>query len=736
MKGIRKMKTTLTILCAMFAAFAFGAEKKQAPKKTSITESELRAMAKAKPNAKDAGALYQVGMATNNVERQQEFFKASAACLLACGKYETYKKHVKDNLSNAKAFEESLKDKCKKCGGAGRKDRKCHVCSGKMGCPSCRGSGQTVSMGFDRPNGAKPCHKCSGSGKCHKCGGAGSTKEKCGACAGTGKVFLESIAERVFRNACNAIADAKSGKQPAAGNSAMSTTRANDTLRQLGSNSKTAAAEFDKLKQYDFLVNGCKLDLNDLWIVHAECASGNVNYSISMPVNQKPQAQFKDGSGLMHPDFYTSDIVLLIFPTPESRKVWSGAMGNACNKMVEWLKTAQANKVGHVEKELPESAFNGTPAYAFVDWIDSGARQSEYYRKALAKYIDSAEFAESARRIEFRCVIDSDDNERFTVTLSFGLKGEFPFRLLTAYRKKPNEIYSAVQELLQKVDPESIADVWKSQVERNSRFSRNIAGSNSSKRLSASPEVLEDARKSARSGYNQELSNDLCLSKWWSFTQDFPIGSRNSLVIKDSAGDWNYTLWLGENGVAQIRSFNPNYQLYEYHDYVFDYHLLTFPTPESRKRWHEVVKNSLGLMLEWIDIASKERIPFVVKPTYEAGKDVDDALKAWYNLITKGQEQTDLLKKTLRTRIDRSEYNRYGLPVSLICTIKSRDANFKEFRVNIQVQCGDRYQGMIFTASGTYERIQKECIRALHKIDPDALIDAWNEKYGRQDLFK
>ena len=85
----------------MFAVFAFGAETKQAPKKTSITESELRAMAKAKPNAKDAGTLYQVGLATNSVERQQEFFKASAACLLACGKDDTYQKHIRSKLTDA-----------------------------------------------------------------------------------------------------------------------------------------------------------------------------------------------------------------------------------------------------------------------------------------------------------------------------------------------------------------------------------------------------------------------------------------------------------------------------------------------------------------------------------------------------------------------------------------------------------------------------------------------------------
>ena len=216
------MKQLVAIVCAMFAAFAFGAEKKAAPKKTSITESELRAIAKAKPNAKDAGTLYRVGMATNNVERKQEFFKASAACLLACGKIDTYRKYIKGKLANVEAFEDSLKDKCKRCDGEGKKGYLCHACSGNGKCSTCKGSGQTVSVEFDRPNGTKPCHKCRGSGECNKCGGAGSTQAKCGSCAGTGKVFRESVAERVFRDTCIAIAEdpsvaAAKGKAAAAG---------------------------------------------------------------------------------------------------------------------------------------------------------------------------------------------------------------------------------------------------------------------------------------------------------------------------------------------------------------------------------------------------------------------------------------------------------------------------------------------------------------------------------------
>lgn len=199
--------TILTVICATLAACVFGAEKKPAPKKTSLTEAELRTIAKASPNVKDAGTLYSVGMATNNVEQRQEYLQASAACLLACGKNEIYKKHIKGKLGNVATFEESLKEKCKKCSGAGKKDSRCNVCSGKGRCSFCKGSGKTVSVGFDRPNGWKACHKCKGSGKCQKCGGGGSTKEKCATCGGTGKTFHESVAERVFRDTCMAIAN-------------------------------------------------------------------------------------------------------------------------------------------------------------------------------------------------------------------------------------------------------------------------------------------------------------------------------------------------------------------------------------------------------------------------------------------------------------------------------------------------------------------------------------------------
>lgn len=203
------MKAKLTIICVMSAICAVSAAQKPTAKKTSFSESELRALAKAVPDVKNAGQLYSVALATSNdVARQQAYLKASAAGLIACGKPDIYKRHVKGRLQNVAEFEAGLKDDCKQCSGNGTKDQRCLTCRGNGKCPSCKGTGQimtTVSLSFDKQS--KPCGKCNESGRCPKCDGEGSTMEKCFACAGTGKVFSKTVAALVFRDICNAIAD-------------------------------------------------------------------------------------------------------------------------------------------------------------------------------------------------------------------------------------------------------------------------------------------------------------------------------------------------------------------------------------------------------------------------------------------------------------------------------------------------------------------------------------------------
>ena len=202
------MRTALVIICFVPALCAVGAKNNVASRKTSLSESELRAIGVAAPDTKIASTLYHVAMATsNNVERKEAYLKSAAACLFACDKRDVYQKYIKDKIQNVAEFEDCLKEVCKKCSGKGKKARQCYICKGKGRCSSCKGSGYTVTMGFDRPNGSKPCRKCGGSGRCRECGGNGSAMEKCITCSGTGKVLSKAIAERIFHDSCNAIAD-------------------------------------------------------------------------------------------------------------------------------------------------------------------------------------------------------------------------------------------------------------------------------------------------------------------------------------------------------------------------------------------------------------------------------------------------------------------------------------------------------------------------------------------------
>ena len=60
------MKTILISLCMMLSLCATAADKKPSPKRMSLSESELRDMAKAEPSVKNAGALHSVAMATSS----------------------------------------------------------------------------------------------------------------------------------------------------------------------------------------------------------------------------------------------------------------------------------------------------------------------------------------------------------------------------------------------------------------------------------------------------------------------------------------------------------------------------------------------------------------------------------------------------------------------------------------------------------------------------------------------
>ncbi len=207
------MRTTLMVVSVMAALCAVGVVQKPQVKKTALSESELRTLAKADPDVKNAGLLYLTAMASsNNVERKQAYLKAAAACLIACGKQDIYKKRVRGELQDAAEFESELTDVCQQCSGTGTKALRCYACKGNGQCPECKGTGQVKAVkyaGFNKYHVAKPCNKCNESGCCQKCGGNGATGEKCLACAGTGHALSKTVAACVFHDSCNAIADGK-----------------------------------------------------------------------------------------------------------------------------------------------------------------------------------------------------------------------------------------------------------------------------------------------------------------------------------------------------------------------------------------------------------------------------------------------------------------------------------------------------------------------------------------------
>lgn len=221
MNRCKALEISLAVICALSVQCAIGAETIQVSsvRKTSISESELQSLATAAtadPDVRHAGMLHSVAMATSDVERQQKYLKAAAACLIACDKEKAYAKHIKGKLQNAAKVESELKGDCKKCSGSGLKKRWCTSCSGSGQCPGCKGAGEFMSVGFDGRTGSRPCRKCHGRRDCHKCRGEGAIKEKCLECAGLGKVFSKTVAECVFRDTCNALVkDAERARQEA-----------------------------------------------------------------------------------------------------------------------------------------------------------------------------------------------------------------------------------------------------------------------------------------------------------------------------------------------------------------------------------------------------------------------------------------------------------------------------------------------------------------------------------------
>ena len=388
------MKATLIILFAMSAMCAVGAAKKPTAKKTSFSAAELRTLATSVPTVKNASMLHSVAMATsNNVERKQEYLKAAAACLIACDKEDIYTKHIKGKLQNAMEFEGELKDDCRQCSGLGSKDRRCSVCNGSGRCSSCKGTGQVVTRTrydsrFNKYSESKPCSKCNESGRCNKCGGAGTIDGKCVTCAGTGKALSKEVAERVFRDSCNALADVKNGKVHTENNS----------KEQVKTNVKELYAQRCKATGGSAQVNYGPAIFG---IVEVENNDESYNFIVTeVSYSRQP-----------------TDWDFAVLPPNCSPDIWYLAVEECAEKIKEWVRVAKGNMVEHVEKEIPID--NDVKAYPGC--ITAGKGQGELFKKATrasysqyapesVKFIGSVEYSENFERFHVAIFMKCGEN--------------------------------------------------------------------------------------------------------------------------------------------------------------------------------------------------------------------------------------------------------------------------------------------------------------------------------------
>lgn len=444
-------------LCIVYALGAGGAVSKPSTKRTSLSEAELRTLATSVPDVKNAGALYSVAMATsNNVEVKQEYLKAAAACLVASGREDVYRKRVKSRLSNAEEVEGELNGDCSRCAGTGAKERRCSVCQGKGTCPTCKGSGQVVSVGFDGQNGSRSCRKCSGSGHCSKCDGGGSTKEKCTACAGSGKLFSKTVAACVFRDTCNALADRVG-----------TVVSQSDVTVNQGDKVNSEARISKSEENADSLAS--VREAEKLFAKRCEAAGGEVSvryddvqYSIFKNTDDEDNFVIARHT----PDSRDLAVAFLIFPTSDLRDKWYDAVVECVDKIKSWIRVAAKNKVKYIRKQIPIGA-RGVCAYS--NGITRGRGMQELYWKDVRETISpySCLNLPSIKFIGSINAFDKFTNYRVSIEMECGdlFKGAIFHESGTL-----EEIEKKTVEFLTFVNPKSFENVRKKQTEKEALF--------------------------------------------------------------------------------------------------------------------------------------------------------------------------------------------------------------------------------------------------------------------------
>ena len=438
------MRAILTMVCLMSVMGVVGAVEEPSAKKTSLTEEELRTLAKSVPDVKNAGMLYSVAMATNNVEWKQAYLKASAACLFVCDKRDIYTKLIKDKLEDAAEFENELKEECKQCSGSGTKGRRCDACSGKGQCSNCRGSGQTVTMAFDRPNGWKTCIQCKGNKKCKKCGGKGSINGKCWTCAGTGKVFSKTIAERLFCDSCNAIAEgrilvAKPTNKPKVNPEQL------DILRK---------AEEEFAKRCVVFDGEAHVMYNDVQYGIARNTDGNYNFTVSY-----------------HEVDRTASFV--IFTMPESY-YWYSQVVECSEKIKSWVRISAKNKVKRVSKEIP-LLLDGPEG--FVNAVTWGVGQNELVYKDFRKPYSLLALESKPQLVKFIGVVNADSSfKKFEVSIRMRCGDYFDCDIFRSWGniydidKEIDKINKELVKFLVFVNPESLEKARDMQAKTDTLF--------------------------------------------------------------------------------------------------------------------------------------------------------------------------------------------------------------------------------------------------------------------------
>lgn len=467
------IKISITVLMLIATCMIGWSAQKASAKKTALSESELRAFAKAVPNVKTGGTLYSVAMATSNdVNRQQQLLKASSACLIACGKEDVYKKHAKGKLQNVEEFERNLKDNCKRCAGTGKMDRRCHVCISVKGkCQRCKGSGKVRSVGFNRPDTWNACGQCNGNGQCRKCGGNGYLKEKCLVCTGTGRVFSADVSTRVFRDLCHAIADSMAVPRNTNSSASQSAKMSKGTpeTRKVGvasHNTNPSATQSPKTpkgtpethKIEERFAKRCYIGTDDRSVEVGYC---DITYGVYK--NTDKGENFVVLANRKNSDDYFA-YSFMMFTMIQARDRWYASVEKCVEKLRNWVLVSKQNKIKEAEKEIPGTAIKGVSHFI----VTKGEGAFKVMRKAIHKPIPPEYLGDELKFTGF-VEAQSDKFDRYRVSL-FAKCGDFFHREIFRAYGTIEEIDREIAEFLIFVNPESFVRVREKRAKEQSLF--------------------------------------------------------------------------------------------------------------------------------------------------------------------------------------------------------------------------------------------------------------------------